>query len=39
LRMPLSISDDGCLVLAMTNPLDVITIDEVSTGEAEGWPA
>ena len=28
--MPLSISDDGSLVLAMTNPLDVITMDEVS---------
>jgi type IV pilus assembly protein PilB len=28
--MPLSINDDGSLVVAMTNPLDVITIDEVS---------
>ncbi len=28
--MPLSIADDGSLVLAMTNPLDVVTIDEVS---------
>ena len=28
--MPLSITEDGSLVLAMTNPLDVISIDEVS---------
>jgi CheY-like chemotaxis protein len=28
--MPLSITEDGGLVLAMTNPLDVISIDEVS---------
>jgi type IV pilus assembly protein PilB len=28
--IPLSINDDGSLVLAMTNPLDVIAIDEVS---------
>jgi type IV pilus assembly protein PilB len=28
--MPLSITDDGGLVLAMTNPLDVISLDEVS---------
>ena len=27
--MPLSLDDKGSLVLAMTNPLDVITIDEV----------
>ncbi len=28
--MPLRVEEDGSLVLAMTNPLDVITIDEVS---------
>jgi type IV pilus assembly protein PilB len=28
--MPLSLDDTGSLVLAMTNPLDVISIDEVS---------
>ncbi len=28
--MPLSITEDGALVLAMTNPLDVISLDEVS---------
>jgi type IV pilus assembly protein PilB len=28
--MPLSIAEDGALVLAMTNPLDVISLDEVS---------
>jgi len=28
--MPLSVTEDGSLVLAMTNPLDVVTIDEVS---------
>jgi type IV pilus assembly protein PilB len=28
--MPLSITEEGGLVLAMTNPLDVISIDEVS---------
>jgi len=27
--MPLSLDDNGSLILAMTNPLDVITIDEV----------
>ncbi|MCX6364853.1 MAG: ATPase, T2SS/T4P/T4SS family [Actinobacteria bacterium] len=27
--MPLSLDDNGSLVLAMTNPLDVITVDEV----------
>jgi type IV pilus assembly protein PilB len=27
--MPLSVDDDGSLVVAMTNPLDVISIDEV----------
>jgi len=27
--MPLSLNDNGSLVLAMTNPLDVITVDEV----------
>ena len=27
--MPLSIDDKGAIVLAMTNPLDVVTIDEV----------
>lgn len=27
--MPLSIDEDGSLVLAMTNPLDIITVDEV----------
>ena len=25
--MPLSIDEDGSLVLAMTNPLDIITVD------------
>jgi type IV pilus assembly protein PilB len=27
--MPLSLDDNGSLILAMTNPLDVITVDEV----------
>jgi len=27
--MPLSLNDNGSLILAMTNPLDVITVDEV----------